>query len=305
MLKNRTTYEIMNPEDVGWEGTRLVLGKHSGRAGFRNSLADLGIKLDDAEMQAAYEQFLVLADKKKRVTAADLVALVRNREETRDDVYSLRQWRVDIASGEPASASVVIGHDDETIVGNGDGNGPVDALLTAIDAATGIETSLEYYHVEAVTPGDDAQGQVHIRIKHRGRDLHRPRPGDGYRRGKRASIHRCVEQDRARRFLDHPGGNHQCFALELTGTDERGKRHYQHLSAAKTLSDKLWDAHVVRSRTRRSRFAVYRSSSGARGDVTAGLRRSAAGRPRCAPHRFDRSDRRSQCPDHRHSFADH
>lgn len=168
MLKNRTTYEIMNPEDVGWEGTRLVLGKHSGRAGFRNSLADLGIKLDDAEMQAAYEQFLVLADKKKRVTAADLVALVRNREETRDDVYSLRQWRVDIASGEPASASVVIGHNDETIVGSGDGNGPVDALLTAIDAATGIETSLEYYHVEAVTPGDDAQGQVHIRIKHEG-----------------------------------------------------------------------------------------------------------------------------------------
>ncbi len=168
MLKNRTTYEIMNPEDVGWEGTKLVLGKHSGRAGFRNSLNDLGIKLDDDEMQAAYEQFLVLADKKKRVTAADLIALVRNQQETRDDVYTLRQWRVDIASGEPASASVVLGHIDETIVGNGDGNGPVDALLTAIDAATGIVTSLEYYHVEAVTPGDDAQGQVHIRIKHEG-----------------------------------------------------------------------------------------------------------------------------------------
>ena len=110
MLKNRTTYEIMNPEDVGWEGTKLVLGKHSGRAGFRNSLNDLGIKLDDEEMQAAYEQFLVLADKKKRVTAADLIALVRNQQETRDDAYTLRQWRVDIASGEPASASGVIGH---------------------------------------------------------------------------------------------------------------------------------------------------------------------------------------------------
>src|SRR5215207_9872650 len=59
MLKNRTTYEIMNPEDVGWEGTKLVLGKHSGRAGFRNSLADLGIKLSDEEMQSAYEQFLL------------------------------------------------------------------------------------------------------------------------------------------------------------------------------------------------------------------------------------------------------
>ena len=168
MLKNRTTYEIMNPEDVGWEGTKLVLGKHSGRAGFRNTLSDLGIKLDEDETQAAYEQFLELADKKKRVTAADLIALIRNQQQTKDDVYSLRQWRVDIASGEPASASVVLGHNDETIVGNAEGNGPVDAIMQAIDAAIGIVTSLEYYHVEAVTPGEDAQGQVHVRLKHEG-----------------------------------------------------------------------------------------------------------------------------------------
>lgn len=168
MLKHRTTYEIMNPADVGWEGTKLVLGKHSGRAGFRNSLAELGIKLDDEEMQAAYEQFLLLADKKKRVTAADLVALVRNQQETKDDVYTLRQWKVDIASGEPTTVSVVLGYNDETLVGNAEGNGPVDALFMAIGAAAGIEPTLEYYHVEAVTPGYDAQGQVHVRIKHDG-----------------------------------------------------------------------------------------------------------------------------------------
>ena len=166
MLKHRTTYEIMNPADVGWEGTKLVLGKHSGRAGFRNGLADLGIKLDDEEMQRAYEKFLELADKKKRVTAADLVALVQNQQETKDDVYTLRQWKVDIASGEPTTVSVVLGHNDETLVGNAEGNGPVDALFMAIGAAAGIEPSLEYYHVEAVTPGYDAQGQVHVRIKY-------------------------------------------------------------------------------------------------------------------------------------------
>jgi 2-isopropylmalate synthase len=159
MLKNRTTYEIMNPADVGWEGTRLVLGKHSGRAGFRKGLEDLGIKLNDDEMQLAYE-------KKKRVTAADLVALVQNQQETKDDVYTLRQWKVDIASGEPTSVSVVLGHNDETLVGNAEGNGPVDALFMAISAAAGFEPSLEYYHVEAVTPGYDAQGQVHVRIKY-------------------------------------------------------------------------------------------------------------------------------------------
>ncbi len=165
MLKERTTYEIMNPQDVGWEGTKLVLGKHSGRAGFRNALTELGFKLSDEEMQDAYTSFLELADKKKRVTAADLIALVRNQQQTRDDVYALRQWRVDIASGEPANASVVLAYGDIQLAGDAEGNGPVDALLQAIDAATSISTTLEYYQVEAVTPGEDAQGQVHVRIR--------------------------------------------------------------------------------------------------------------------------------------------
>jgi 2-isopropylmalate synthase len=165
MLKERTTYEIMNPQDVGWDGTKLVLGKHSGRAGFRNALSELGIKLSDEEMQTAYLGFLELADKKKRVTAADLIALVRNQQQTRDDAYQLRQWRVDIASGEPANASVVIAHGDIQLVGDAEGNGPVNALLQAIDVATGVSTELEYYQVEAVTPGEDAQGQVHVRLR--------------------------------------------------------------------------------------------------------------------------------------------
>ncbi len=165
MLKERTTYEIMNPQDVGWEGTRLVVGKHSGRAGFRNALTELGFRLDDEKVQQAYLKFLELADRKKHVTAADLTALVSNQLQGEGDTYHLTQWRVDIASGEPASAQVVLAHGDETIVGDAEGNGPVDALLKAIDAAAGTKTELEYYHVEAVTPGEDAQGQVHIRIR--------------------------------------------------------------------------------------------------------------------------------------------
>lgn len=168
MLKERTTYEIMNPADVGWEGTKLVLGKHSGRAGFRNALNELGVKLSDEEMQAAYLSFLSLADKKKRVTAADLIALVKNQVQTKDDVYHLVQWRVDIASSEPASASVVIAAQETQFAGDAEGNGPVDALLQAIDAALGVSTVLEYYNVEAVTPGEDAQGQVNLRIRANG-----------------------------------------------------------------------------------------------------------------------------------------
>jgi 2-isopropylmalate synthase len=165
MLKERTTYEIMNPQDVGWEGTRLVVGKHSGRAGFRNALSELGFRLDDAQLQQAYLKFLELADRKKHVTAADLTALVSNQLEGQADTYHLVQWRVDIASGEPANAQVVLAHGEKQVVGDAEGNGPVDALLKAIDAATGAKTELKYYHVEAVTPGEDAQGQVHIRIR--------------------------------------------------------------------------------------------------------------------------------------------
>jgi 2-isopropylmalate synthase len=165
MLKERTTYEIMDPTDVGWEGTKLVLGKHSGRAGFRNALAELGITLDEEQLKAAYAGFLELADKKKRVTAADLIALVRSQEHSRDDVYQLVQWKVDINSGEPAMASVVLTHGDHNIVGDAEGNGPVNAIFKAIEVAVDAEPTLEYYQVEAVTPGEDAQGQVHLRIR--------------------------------------------------------------------------------------------------------------------------------------------
>ena len=166
MLKERTTYEIMNPKDVGWEGTRLALGKHSGRAGFKNALTEIGLRLDDAQLQAAYLRFIELADRKKHVTSADLAALVADHIETKNDTYHLVQWKVDLASGEPATAQVVVLHNDERRVGESiEGNGPVDAIFRAIDAAVGVETDLEYYNVEAVTPGWDAQGQVHIRIK--------------------------------------------------------------------------------------------------------------------------------------------
>ena len=136
MLKERTTYEIMNPQDVGWEGTRLVVGKHSGRAGFRNSLNEIGIRLDDEQLQVAYLKFLELADRKKHVTAADLAALVSNQLQLEGDTYHLVQWKVDIGSGEPAVAQVVLIHHDQRLIGEAEGNGPVEAMLKAIDAAS-------------------------------------------------------------------------------------------------------------------------------------------------------------------------
>jgi 2-isopropylmalate synthase len=165
MLKERTTYEIMNPTDVGWEGTKLVLGKHSGRAGFRNTLQEVGIRLDEDQLNEAYQRFLLLADRKKSVTAADLVALVSDQLEAADDALQLVRWNASLGSAGPATGSVVVSRDGAEISGDGQGNGAVDALFEAIDAAIGILSELEEYHVEAVTPGEDAQGQVRLRIR--------------------------------------------------------------------------------------------------------------------------------------------
>lgn len=165
MLKERTTYEIMNPTDVGWEGTKLVLGKHSGRAGFRNTLQEVGIRLDEEQLNEAYQRFLVLADRKKSVTAADLVALVSDQLEVADDPLQLVRWNASLGSGGPATGSVVVSRDGREVSGDGEGNGAVDALFEAIEFAVGIRGELEEYQVEAVTPGEDAQGQVRLRIR--------------------------------------------------------------------------------------------------------------------------------------------
>lgn len=168
MLKERTTYEIMDPSDVGWEGTSLVLGKHSGRAGFRSALKDLGIKLDDDGMQKAYERFLELADRKKKITGADIEALVADQVFASSSTFRLVDWSVMSGKGGQAKAMVALTLDDREVEGTADGNGPVDAVMKAVDAAVGIPNELTYFHIEAVTPGEDAQGQVHVRIKHNG-----------------------------------------------------------------------------------------------------------------------------------------
>lgn len=165
MLKERTTYEIMDPTDVGWDGTKLVLGKHSGRAGFRNALRELGLRLPDDRVDHVYQRFLELADRKKSVTGADIAALVSDELTVEGGMLQIVRWNASIGSGGSATASVVIQRDGMEIAGDAEGNGPVNALFQAIDSAVGVNNELTYYHVEAVTPGEDAQGQVHIRIK--------------------------------------------------------------------------------------------------------------------------------------------
>lgn len=165
VLKERTTYEIMDPADVGWDGAKLVVGKHSGRAGFRDALLKLGFKLDDEQLQEVYKRFLELADRKKHITGADLAALVADEVHADGVPFHLLRWNASIGSGGAATASVVIERDGIENSGDGAGNGPVDALLKAIDTTVGIENELVYFNIGAVTSGEDAQGQAHVRIR--------------------------------------------------------------------------------------------------------------------------------------------
>ena len=135
------------------------------RAGFSNALLSLSLKIHDDQEDHVYQRFLELADRKKSVTGADIAALVADELTVEGSALQLVRWNASIGSGGSATASVVVQRDGIESSGDAEGNGPVNALFQAIDAAVGIDNELTYYHVEAVTPGEDAQGQVHIRIK--------------------------------------------------------------------------------------------------------------------------------------------
>lgn len=167
VIKDRTTYEIMTAESVGWTANRLVMGKHSGRAGFRQRLKDLGYEVDQARLQSLYERFIELTDRKKRIDDADIVALVEEGEQRADDEpYKLLAWRSGSAfDGKGhADAAVVLEIEGKEYEASGTGNGQVDALFTAINSLVRLHCTLVAYHIDAVTPGVDAQGTVSITI---------------------------------------------------------------------------------------------------------------------------------------------
>jgi 2-isopropylmalate synthase len=163
VLKERTTYEIMDATTVGLDANAIVLGKHSGRHALRQALADLGYELDGAALKTAFERFKDIADKKKTVTAMDLEALVH--DELREEVagYHLEWFDVEASSRRPPHATVAVRTPENAVVeGSFTGDGPVDAIFRAINAATGQEARLREFRVDAVTGGQDALGETSV-----------------------------------------------------------------------------------------------------------------------------------------------
>jgi 2-isopropylmalate synthase len=165
MLKHAETYEIMQPETVGAQKTLLVLGKHSGRHGFMARLRELGFALEGPSLDAAFERFKILADKKKRITDADLLALASSELADVPEAYKLEAVHVSAGSGMPTASVRLRGPDGEELVTAAIGTGPVHAMFNAIDQLVQAPAELLEYSINAVTEGIDALGEASVRIR--------------------------------------------------------------------------------------------------------------------------------------------
>jgi 2-isopropylmalate synthase len=170
ILKERTTYEIMDPTTVGLSGTTLSLGKLSGRHAFRVRLGDLGYDLSDEELARAFHAFKELADKKKEITDRDLEALVAEELRTVSETYHLDQVQVSCGDHSVPTASVrLVGPLGTAIADAALGTGPVDAIYKCINRLVGVPNDLIEFSIKSVTEGIDAIGEVTIRIQSRGK----------------------------------------------------------------------------------------------------------------------------------------
>jgi 2-isopropylmalate synthase len=181
MLKNKMTYEIMRPETVGINRSRLVLGKHSGRHALRVHLAEMGFDLSKEELDRAFRRYKNLAEKKKVVTDADLEALMEDQIYKGQEVYKLDGLQVACGTmGMPTATVRLRGPEDELFVQAAVGTGPVHAAYKAIDAIVRTKNTLVEFNIHAVTEGIDALGEVTVRVlAENGTIPHRTSPQSG------------------------------------------------------------------------------------------------------------------------------
>ena len=169
VLKHAGTYEIMLPESVGWAKNSLVLGKHSGRAAFRDKLKTMGYTIGDNKLNDAFRRFKDLADRKKVVFDEDIVALVD--DEVMRDHERIRFVSLDLHAGSkgPARAELELEVDGAMKTAAASGNGPVDATFNAIQAIFPHTANLVLFSVGAVTEGTDAQAKTTVRLEENGK----------------------------------------------------------------------------------------------------------------------------------------
>ncbi len=167
VLANRETYEIMTPESVGYSSNKMVLGKHSGRHAFCDRLNQLGFSLSKEEQDEAFTKFKILCDRKKTITDRDLEAIVDNHAEKEVHNLSLDSFVVNAGTHIDATSTIKLKNSaGEITTKTALGSGQIEASYNAINKIVGIEPSLEEYHINAVSEGEDAQGEVAIKLSY-------------------------------------------------------------------------------------------------------------------------------------------
>jgi 2-isopropylmalate synthase len=170
MLKERSTYEIMRPEDVGLAKTDLVLGKHSGRAALADRARALGFSINAEQLQIVFDKFKELADKKKDIYDGDIVALIQNViSGDVEQAWTLVRFEVSSGTGRAPRVSLTRAHDGKEYSQTVEqGDGPIDAAFWAVEHITGLYIVCKDYRVRSATLGRDALGEVHVEIEHEG-----------------------------------------------------------------------------------------------------------------------------------------
>ncbi|MCD0458491.1 2-isopropylmalate synthase [Roseiconus lacunae] len=172
MLKERSTYEIMSPEEVGFVKTDLVLGKHSGRAALADRAKTLGFHLEGEELQRVFEQFKVLADKKKEIYDGDIMALVQQEISGKSEgqAWSLVNYEVTSKTGQTPRVKLTLSDgNEEKSAEVAEGDGPIDAAFWAVEQITGIDLICKEFRVRSATLGRDAIGEVNLEVEHKGK----------------------------------------------------------------------------------------------------------------------------------------
>ena len=165
-LKERTTYEIMRPEDVGFAKTDLVLGKHSGRAALADRIKSLGYSLENDQLDRTFQAFKELADKKKEIYDSDIAALIENQISSFEDSLVLDTYKVICGTGQVPEVTLRLRHGDEKkSITLTTGDGPVDAVFRAIAEVAGVAVTCKDFTVHSVSVGMDAQAEVMVQLQ--------------------------------------------------------------------------------------------------------------------------------------------
>ncbi len=171
MMQNRSTYEIIRPEDIGVYQTHLVLGKHSGKHAFSQRVSELGYVLSSAAIDETFIRFKELADRKKRITDRDIEAIVAQAGQSMAESYTLHSFVVNSGSIISATAVVKLMHNGKEVEHVARGEGPIDAAFKAIDHIIKHHHKLKNYGIQAVTEGVDALGEVVVKIENEGQTV--------------------------------------------------------------------------------------------------------------------------------------